>query len=202
MWAMRISIFFIGALATFIAIVVESVYVLWFLCSDLLYVISFPQLLCVVYLRDTNTYGSVVGFVVGVVLRLTGGEYTLHITPVIKYPWYSESEGLQLFPYKTFAMLVTFTSIVAVSSLTTYVFGRGLLSSKFDIFKCFEGKSECSVELHVSSSSTKYNDNPAYAHSQNQLHGRYQSKREIPEKWILIIPNLILKFKKKNTFIK
>lgn len=190
MWAMRISIFFIGALATFIAIIVESVYVLWFLCSDLLYVISFPQLLCVVYLRDTNTYGSVVGFAVGLFLRLTGGEYTLNITPVFKYPWYSESEGLQLFPYKTFAMLVTFTSIVAVSSLTTYVFGRGLLSSKFDILKCFEGKSECMSRHHQQNTTTTPRMRTLKTNFMEDTNQREKSKRNKR----CFIPNLLFNF--------
>ena len=41
------------------------------LCADFVYVIVFPQLVLVLYFeRYTNTYGSIVGFVVALVLRL------------------------------------------------------------------------------------------------------------------------------------
>ncbi|XP_062567648.1 high-affinity choline transporter 1-like [Saccostrea cucullata] len=169
LWAMRISIFGIGALATVIAVVVKSIYVLWFLCSDLLYVISFPQLLSVIYIPKCNTYGSICGYIVGLILRLTSGEYTLNINPVIKYPWYIESEGLQLFPYKTFSMLVTFTCIVSVSYLIRYMFQRGIIPMKFDIFKCFSGKFETSVDIVVKEGK----NNPSFASSVDDVRDRY-----------------------------
>ncbi|XP_061198071.1 high-affinity choline transporter 1-like [Saccostrea echinata] len=169
LWAMRISIFGIGALATVIAIVVKSIYVLWFLCSDLLYVISFPQLLSVIYIRKCNTYGSIFGYVVGLLLRLTSGEFTLNIPPVVKYPWYIESEGRQLFPYKTFAMLVTFTCIVSVSYMTRYIFQRGIIPMKFDVFKCFSGQFETSVDIMVKNGKS----NPSFASSGDDVRDRH-----------------------------
>lgn len=33
-----------------------------YLCADLVYVILFPQLLCVVYLERSNTYGCLLGY--------------------------------------------------------------------------------------------------------------------------------------------
>ncbi|KAK8758079.1 hypothetical protein V5799_004289, partial [Amblyomma americanum] len=53
-WVMRCSIVVVGALATYMALAAKSVYSLWFLSSDLVYVILFPQLLCVVYLKARN----------------------------------------------------------------------------------------------------------------------------------------------------
>jgi high affinity choline transporter 7 len=41
----------VGGAATALAIIVHSVYGLWYLCADLVYVFLFPQLLCVVYIR-------------------------------------------------------------------------------------------------------------------------------------------------------
>ncbi|XP_062567649.1 high-affinity choline transporter 1-like [Saccostrea cucullata] len=175
LWAMRISIFGVGALATVIAIVVKSIYVLWFLCSDLLYVISFPQLLSVIYIRKCNTYGSICGYIVGLILRLLSGEYTLNINPVIKYPWYIESEGLQLFPYKTFSMLVTFTCIVSVSYLIRYMFQRGIIPMKFDIFKCFTGKFETSVDIAVKEGK----NNPSFAASADDVRDRYTKQETL-----------------------
>ena len=65
---------FVGAAATLLGIVVNSIYALWFLCSDLVYVILFPQFVLVVHTRFTNAYGSLVGFILGMILRFTGGK--------------------------------------------------------------------------------------------------------------------------------
>ena len=71
---MRIGIFLVGAGAAGIGILVSSIYVLWFLCSDLVYVILFPQLLCVVYVPFTNTYGSLAAYITGFLFRILIGE--------------------------------------------------------------------------------------------------------------------------------
>lgn len=56
---MKVSILLVGIMATAMALTVKSVYGLWYLSSDLVYVILFPQLVSVVYLKKTvNTYGS------------------------------------------------------------------------------------------------------------------------------------------------
>lgn len=46
---MRICVFLFGFVATVMAIAIDSIYGLWVLCSDLVYVLLFPQLLCVIY---------------------------------------------------------------------------------------------------------------------------------------------------------
>ena len=140
---MRISIFGVAALAAVMAITVESIYTLWFLCSDLLYVIVFPQLLCVIYLPDTNTYGSLISFILGAFFRLSGGESALKIPPLIKYPYYTEDDG-QLFPYKTLCMLISFTSVILVSRTTNYLFEHNIIPPYLDIFKCVVKKSKSS----------------------------------------------------------
>ena len=58
---MRVSIVFVGLLATLMALTIHSIYGLWYLCADLVYVILFPQLLCVVYMEKANTYGCLSG---------------------------------------------------------------------------------------------------------------------------------------------
>ncbi len=43
------------------------------MCSDLVYVILFPQLLIVVHFKEhCNTYGSLAAYIVGMAIRLTG----------------------------------------------------------------------------------------------------------------------------------
>lgn len=135
LWVMRVSIFGVGALSTIMGITVDSIYMLWFLCSDLVYVVLFPQLVCVVYLRWTNTYGSLSGYILGLFFRLAGGETSLGIPVLIKYPFFSETDG-QLFPFKTLSMLITLTTIMLVSIITKKLFETGTLHRKFDIFMC------------------------------------------------------------------
>ena len=72
-WVMRVSLIFVAAAATVMAIVVDTIYGLWFLCSDLVYVILFPQLILVIYTKFTNTYGVLTGFILGLFFRLSGG---------------------------------------------------------------------------------------------------------------------------------
>ena len=96
----------------------------------------FPQLTCVVYFNGTNTYGSLVGFFVGLFFRLAGGDSLMDITPIIKYPWYIPTSKEQLFPFKTFAMILTFIFIFLVSYATNYIFEHGWLPKHFDVFQC------------------------------------------------------------------
>ena len=69
---MRFTIFVFGALATAMALLTGSVYGLWYLSSDLVYVIIFPQLLSVLFVKGTNTYGSVAAYIFGLLLRIGG----------------------------------------------------------------------------------------------------------------------------------
>ena len=93
------------------------------MCSDLVYVILFPQLLIVVHFKDwVNTYGSLFAYCIGMFLRLGGGENLIHLPPLIKYPMYKEADtegelGTQLFPFRTFAMITSMISLVSVSQL-------------------------------------------------------------------------------------
>ncbi len=135
LWVMRISIFIIGALATVLGLVIKSVYALWFLCSDFVFVMLFPQLFCVVYFSGCNTYGSLAGYIVGFLLRILGGEAVLKIPPVIKYPMYHDEHG-QLFPFRTFAMCISFITILAVSYPLRYAFLNGIIPKEFDFFHC------------------------------------------------------------------
>ncbi len=88
MWVMRIAIFVVGGMATYMALTIPTIYGLWSvdrigsflflllfvvaraLCSDLVYVILFPQLLCVVHFPEwCNTYGSLFSYCLGLSIR-------------------------------------------------------------------------------------------------------------------------------------
>ena len=61
------------------------------LCSDLVYVILFPQLLCVVHFPDwCNTYGSLFSYCLGLSIRVTGGESLVGLPPLIHFPGFQE----------------------------------------------------------------------------------------------------------------
>ncbi|XP_046367266.2 high-affinity choline transporter 1-like isoform X3 [Haliotis rufescens] len=133
MWVMRGGILVTGTLSCIIAILVNSVYGLFYMCSDLMYVILFPQLTCVLWIGFTNTYGALAGYVLSLLLRISGGDPLLSIPSLIHFPFYTEADG-QLFPFKTLAMIVNFVAIISVSAFTRLVFRRGWLSTRWDVF--------------------------------------------------------------------
>ncbi|KAG8001616.1 High affinity choline transporter 1 [Nibea albiflora] len=151
-WVMRITIFVFGGLATLMALVTGTVYGLWYLSSDLVYVIIFPQLLSVLFVKGTNTYGSVAAYLFGFVLRIGGGEPYLGLPPFIYYPGWTieqrihhmtgetEDVVVQKFPFKTISMLASFLGNVAVSYLAKYLFESGKISHKYDILDAVVSK--------------------------------------------------------------
>ncbi|VDD75523.1 unnamed protein product [Mesocestoides corti] len=133
---MRVSIFVVGALACVLGIMIESIYELWFLSSDLVYVILFPQLVSVLFVPFTNTYGSFTGFFVGIFLRLTSGEKTLGLTPLFFYPGYDYETKLQRAPVKTIAMLGNLLVSTCVAYLMHRLWLAGKLKGRLDFFQC------------------------------------------------------------------
>ncbi|KAM3862474.1 high-affinity choline transporter 1-like [Diretmus argenteus] len=151
-WVMRITIFVFGALATAMALLTGTVYGLWYLSSDLVYVIIFPQLLSVLFVKGTNTYGSVAGYIFGLLLRIGGGEPYLKLPPFIYYPGWVIQEKThhltgeveyfvqQRFPFKSVSMVASFLANVAFSYLTKYLFESGILSHKYDFLDAVHSK--------------------------------------------------------------
>lgn len=123
LWIQRAAIFFVGVLATLVSLFVPLVYGLFILAADVVFVIVFPQLICAVYFKWTNSYGAVVGYLVGVVLRVGAGEPTIHLPPFIFYPEYDEEAG-QSFPFRTFAMVTSLLCIIVVSIVTNIFIGK------------------------------------------------------------------------------
>ena len=76
----------LGALATVLALKVQSVQALWFFTSDLVFVLLLPQLIFALFDRKANRTGSMVAFVVSSVLRVGGGEPLLGVPALIAYP--------------------------------------------------------------------------------------------------------------------
>ena len=110
-------IWIVGIAATLVALRIQSVYALWFLCSDLVYCILFPQLVTALFDRKANAIGSATGYVVSLVLRLGGGESVLGLPAWIPYPMIDD-KGVINFPFRTTSMLCGLLTIVVVSRLT------------------------------------------------------------------------------------
>ncbi|KAF0311639.1 High-affinity choline transporter 1 [Amphibalanus amphitrite] len=164
---MKIAILVNATVACVIAINVPSIYGLFFLCSDLVFVILFPQLLCflltehalfcrhflcsdlvfvilfpqlltVVHVpRLANTYGSMLAALVGLALRLAGGESLLGLPATLHYWWYSDTDG-QLFPFRTFAMVCSLCTLVVTSFCVEKLFSSGTLPSRLDFARSFD----------------------------------------------------------------
>lgn len=136
-WVMRVGIGVVGILSTIMALTIPSIYGLWSMCSDLVYVILFPQLLMVVHFKDyCNTYGSLAAYIIAFVVRLSGGEPLLGLPALIEYPGYVVETQTQMFPFRTMAMLMSLITLIGVSYGTQHVFLSGRLAPGYDIFRC------------------------------------------------------------------
>lgn len=110
------SIILVGIAATIIALNVQSVYALWYLAADLVYVILFPQLTTALFFKGANKYGSIAGLIVSFFLRIGGGEPMIGLPIFLPYPMIED--GLVLFPFRTLAMVSGLLTIIVVSKLT------------------------------------------------------------------------------------
>ncbi len=108
-------IWVIGIAATILALQIKSVYALWFLCSDFVYCLLFPQLVTAMFDPKANKYGSIAGFVVAFILRFGGGDAILGLPIIIEYPMIEN--GIVLFPFRTFAMVCGLLTIIIVSRI-------------------------------------------------------------------------------------
>ncbi|KAH8042225.1 hypothetical protein HPB51_021309 [Rhipicephalus microplus] len=133
---LRIMICALGSLSVYMALSVNSVFDLWTLCSDIVYVLLFPQLLCVFYFKETNAYGSVLAFIVGGVFRCLCGEPSMNIPVLVRLPLYDPVAG-QRFPFRLLCMALGLCTLLLGSFAATTVFRRGLLPEHFDVFHCF-----------------------------------------------------------------
>lgn len=107
------------------------------MCSDLVYVILFPQLLMVVHFKEhCNTYGSLAAYIIAFLVRVSGGEPLMYLPALIHFPGYDEAKQEQKFPFRTLAMVMSLVTLVLVSWGTKHVFETGKLAPGYDFFRC------------------------------------------------------------------
>ncbi|RUS70489.1 hypothetical protein EGW08_021752 [Elysia chlorotica] len=135
-WVLRCSIVVSGVMGMLIAIFSDTIYGLFILCADLMYVVLFPQLTLILWMPKSNSYGCLAGYFVSFILRLLSGEPVLGLPPAIFYPGYDSDTGLQMFPFRTFLMLMGTLCIVLVSLTSHYLFHREIIPRRYDVLKC------------------------------------------------------------------
>ncbi|XP_075540989.1 high-affinity choline transporter 1-like [Dermacentor variabilis] len=169
---LRVMVFAIGSWATYVALSVNSVFELWLLCSDIVYVLLFPQLICVLYFEDSNTYGAFLAFFVSVVFRGLCGEPSMNVPVTIRLPMYDEELGQQ-FPFRLTCMLLGLLTQLLGSYGASWAFRGGWLPQRFDVFNCF-----VSLRHSESRQATKQSDQSVGA---QQLGGEANMKNEAEE---------------------
>ena len=78
--------------------------------SDLVFVLLFPQLIFALFDKQANRTGSIVAFVVSLVLRVGGGEPLLGVPAFIAYP--------ETMPFRTVAAFAGLVLLPLVSRAT------------------------------------------------------------------------------------
>ncbi|XP_064105782.1 high-affinity choline transporter 1-like isoform X2 [Macrobrachium nipponense] len=165
-WVMRAAIIVVAIIASTIGILINSIYYLFKLCGDLVFVILFPQLLMVVHFREhVNTYGSFMGFSLGFIVRLLGGEPYIGVPAVIHYPFFDVEKGQQNFPFRTVSMLVSLASLIIFSVVPKILFTKGIVSDRFDVFECFKAlpPKSCDDTEELATDNSAYHHNLAFS---------------------------------------
>ncbi|XP_025113579.1 high affinity choline transporter 1-like [Pomacea canaliculata] len=132
LWVQRLSIFVIGAAATAMSIYIRTVWGLFVLAADIVYVIVLPQLTCALFVPSTNAYGALTAFLAGAILRIGAGETTLNLPAFIRYPLYDEGTGEQKFPFRLVAFAAAMLCHVVVSVMMATCFKRGWLPAAWN----------------------------------------------------------------------
>ena len=155
--ALKVSILSVGILAMIFALSIDSIFDLWVMCSDFVYVILFPQLVAVIYIPQSNSYGSFSGYCVGFFFRAMGGIKVFGFPTIIKYPYFDHATGEQLFPFRSFSMLLSLLSITIVSYLSKFLFEKKFLAPSCDVFYCYNPRPNMDISHgdHVGGAETR-----------------------------------------------
>ena len=134
-WVIRAVVVVTGIIGTSLTLFKKGTLVMWYIGVSVVYVFMFPQLVCVLFLDMANGYGSVVSFVVSLVLKLLCGWPHLGIPAVLHLPGDSFEDGVhvQRFPVNTLCMLCSLACIPIFSYLTALLLDKGIIPEAWDV---------------------------------------------------------------------
>lgn len=151
-WFLRLTVVVNTVIAMLIAIFVKTVYGLYLICSDLVFILLFPHLVMVVHFpKRTNKYGMVVGFSIALLLRVLSGEPVLKYNAVLKFAGYVEPHygddgnpvyGRQRFPFRNLIMGLNFIITLLVTYLSQWLFQSYPNLRKWDVLNAVKDLEE------------------------------------------------------------
>ncbi|XP_034037824.1 high-affinity choline transporter 1-like [Thalassophryne amazonica] len=169
-WVIRVTTVLVGLAGTSLTFLHNSIMVFWILGSDITYTIMFPQLVCVLFFRISNGYGSIMGFLVGLLLRLLSGEPSIGLPIVLHFPGCTLEDGIyvQRAPVRTICMLTTIFVTLFFSYLMLLLFNKDLIPESWDIFKVKAQKLACGAVL-TSTGSNKTGGEKSDVHCESEF---------------------------------